>query len=191
MNKVNETFLIGKFLIFSLIIIFSSCSTDNEEQQEENPSSAINSIEVDGNSYELSKAFIHFGKDPEETEGEDLYYHDIIIASSDVNLDQSNEEFTGSESSHFMDITITSISQSSIPNGTYNYSTWSDGEDFKMVWSSFDSTSLESGIDMEEGTITVKQEGNKISLEFNLISENNKEVTGSYNGEFEEYFFER
>ena len=24
-----------------------------------------------------------------------------------------------------------------------------------------------------------------------LISENNKEVTGSYNGEFEEYFFER
>lgn len=191
MNKVNETFLIGKFLIFSLIIIFSSCSTDNEEQQEENPSSAINSIEVDGNSYELSKAFIHFGEDPEETEGEDLYYHDIIIASSDVNLDQSNEEFTGSESSHFMDITITSISQSSIPNGTYNYSTWSDGEDFKMVWSSFDSTSLESGIDMEEGTITVKQEGNKISLEFNLISENNKEVTGSYNGEFEEYFFER
>lgn len=195
MNKIN-TLSLGKLLILFLAISLSSCSTDGDEREEEATSNDRNYIEVGDTSYELSKAFIHFNDDPEETEGADLYYHDIIIASSGISIDQENEDFTGSENAHFVDFTITSTSSNSIPTGTYTVSTWSDGEDFKMVWSTFESTtfentSLASGIDME-GTVTIKQEGNEISLQFDgLTGENGEEITGSYTGEFEQFSFGR
>lgn len=187
MNKGKIIYSIGKFLILLLAITLSSCSTDSEEGEEETPSNDKHSIKVDGNSYELSKAFVYFGHYPEEGNETALYYHEIILAPSDVYLNEANQSFTRIEDSHAVVMTVTSRSSSSITDGAYSVGTWSDKEEFKMVRCYKDTSS--SRIDLE-GTVTIQQEGKKISFQFDdLTSENDDEVSGSYNGEFKQFDF--
>lgn len=185
MNPFNPPKFSSKFLILIFIAVLSSCTTDGDEEKE-TPSNERNGIEVGTVFYELEKSFVNFGTDPEDDNGKDIYYHEIVMTSSDVELNEANEDFPGTENSHAVVMTITSTSQS-IPTGTYTVKTWSDGEGFDTVWC-YIRTPL-STIDME-GTVKLEQEGNKISVQFNgLTGEDNQEVTGSYSGEFEEFNF--
>lgn len=189
MNKIKASYSVGNFLIILLVIVLSSCSSDSLEEEEEKGTTndVENSIMVDDNSYELSKSFVYFGSDPEEGNETALYYHEIVLGSSDVYLDEANQTFKASEDSHATVMTVTSSSPSSIKEGTYTVSTWSDGEEYRMVWSYLSKSGTE--LDME-GAVKISQEGDEISLDFNgLTGENGEEISGSYTGEFEQFDF--
>lgn len=192
-NKVKETLLIGKFLIFSLIIIFSSCSTDNQEQEEETPSNDRNGYVMNGEFYELTQSFLNINVDQVEENEADLFYHEIILTSFEVSVDNDNEHFIASESEEGQAIAL--ILRSPMENtleGNYPFG-WEREEAFALVEGEMAiSSASPSEFSIEGGTVTIEeQEGNRVSLQFDLVGENNQVIIGNYSGEFEQFYFER
>ena len=163
-------------LLTMFSIVFTSCS----KKEEEPTPKPTNFFTVDASEYSLNEAFtIEYGGDA--TTG---YNFDLLVFSSGLDPDVSNENFTGE--GEFMYFELWSTSTTGLAAGTYTIN-------LNTIPNACTSTNIRinhngaTGSNDAEyaasaGTVTIAVDGATYSIDFDLTVTGSKTLTGNYTG---------
>ncbi|MGB3616645.1 MAG: hypothetical protein WBA12_00875 [Catalinimonas sp.] len=149
----------------------------------ENDPEPENRFVFDGDTYELTKGFLEdFGYNGIFS-GEETYGFDVMLISDGINYNAASEDFEGSGSLVFMD--LSSTLENDLVAGTYRFS--SSRGAFSLVdgvvgvnYNIADETG--ELLDVIGGEVTVSVDGADYTFDFDLTLDNNTTVEGRYVG---------
>lgn len=162
-------------LFLALGVISTSCNKDDD-----GGSSSSNSFTVDGNTYDLSRAYKTAFNYPNPDGSDDI---DVYLTTSDITA--GNGELNGTGNALYLD--LNSSTTPDLATGTYTFAT--DRAAFVLS----DGTSAGVNVDVytgagdqvfvvNGGSVEVSKDGDETRFEFNLTTTDGNTITGSYQG---------
>lgn len=177
MKKFKWLLLLAAFVT---PLFFVSCSDDDDDNG--NGHADGNHFTYDGNTYELSQGLlVYYG----QWDGEGFNF-DVDLYSEGIVFPDDEEEWA-SGSGYNIYFELFSPDADDLKPGTYEFDEEGTQDPFTFNWADF-SIDLnfddQSGtfIDIIGGTVEVAKSGSNYILTIEVIAEDNKPVTGYYNG---------
>lgn len=181
MKKFNWLLLLAAF---ATPLLFVSCSDDDDDNG--NGHSDGNHFTYDGNTYDLAQGLLfYYGQ-----WWGDGYNFDVLLFSEGIqfSIEGEDEDEWFSGSGHGIFFEFYSPSEEDLMPGTYVFDeedsgdpfTFTEYSDFVIDYDVEEETGTMMGI--IGGTVEVTKSGSNYILTIEVIAEDNKPVTGSYNG---------
>jgi len=172
------------FLFLAGIFILS-CNKDDDDDN-----APKNNVSFDGETYELSSGFLEFYGQNDDNSAD----FDVILASSEIVYDETEDEFTGTGEAVYLDLNSPSLTE--LAAGTYSYDGlyYSDPEAIRQPNTFVDAglflnynVATENGAiyysdENSTGTVVVAKSGSTYTITFNFTVDEGKEVRGKFEG---------
>lgn len=165
-------------LIFVLAVAIVGCEKDKDEKE--------NSFSYDSNSYDTPKGYIDVYGANEDNQSADF---DVILCSSSISYNSTEEEYTGSGNVVYIDLNSSSLTE--LVSGTYTYDETRNPNTFvdAGIYIDYDLatyTGTEYYYDENTtGTVTINKSGSTYEISYNFTLETGKNVEGYYKGTLE------
>jgi len=179
--------IFSKLLILGIIIssnVFVGCNKDEATEK--------NKITLGTKSYSLSKGYQQFtGTIENESPKSDVYEFDIMLVGSGLSYDSETKNITGQ--GDYLFLTMYSLNAESLAPGFYTFDRFLSQDSLTIDYGvmGIDTVfSLDLGgneIFITSGVVEVKKIGNIYQIDFDLYTEDYKQIVGSYSGVLENF----
>lgn len=165
--------------IVSCLMVFIGCKTNDE--------SLPNQISFNSTNYSISKGY----QSPRDTiinalPKANVFEFDIILSGKGVSYDADNMIFTGQ--GDYLYISMYSLNSEFLAPGLYTFDRFSSGDSLTIDYGIFGINAdftfeiPENYLSVSCGVINVQKVGNSYQIDFDLYTDDNKQVVGTYSG---------
>jgi hypothetical protein len=159
MKKIISTFLLFTISVF----ILQSCDSDDDGNLTLNLN---NEISIAGTIYTMDGMAI---LQSYEINNDGSYDRDIEIFSNNL----------------FVEFDLNTDSETGISEGTYTYSEIRQAFTFYNVEIEIEENNITTSFNIQQGTVTINNEGNDATITFNLVAQDGTEIIGQWSGVLE------